>query len=91
VRACANERAAAVGFIRWNIGLWGTQGAQDARCNYQLTVHKDAADALTFGSLFSDTVEGAAPNYYSFALTGTPLTTFFYANYIQDIFQKMFY
>jgi hypothetical protein len=68
--------AVAVGFIRWNIGLWGTQGAQDARCNYQLTVHKEAANALTFGSLFSDTVEGAAPNYYSFALTGTPRTTF---------------
>lgn len=76
MRACANERAAA-GFIRWNIGLWGTQGAQDARCNYQLTVHKDAADALTFGTLFSDTVEGATPNYYSFALTGMPRTTFF--------------
>lgn len=63
---------AQVGAGQWNIGLWGTQGAQDARCNYQLTVHKDAADALTFGSLFSDTVEGAAPNYYSFALTDVP-------------------
>jgi hypothetical protein len=56
---------------RWNVGLWGTQGSQDARCNYQLSIHQSAADALTFGPPFSDTVEGNAPNYYSFVLAGT--------------------